>query len=154
MAIETVLVAVGDEDDERRAATLARVAAEEAGPSDARVVVGYAFAEEEFGEAVQRFGFDRAADRIAPGDVADRIAAVRAVRERVAEEGVETEVNAAIGETGAAAFVRMAADLEVDRVVVAGDRRSPAGKAVFGSDAQAILLDAPCPVVYVRGDAA
>ena len=157
MAIETVLVVVGDEadeGDEGRAELLARVAAEEAAPSDARVVVGYSFTDNEYADAVQRFGFARSADKIDPGDVADQIPSVRTVHRRVADEGVETDVRAAVGETGAAAFVRMAADLDADRVVVAGDRRSPAGKAVFGSDAQAILLDAPCPVVYVRGDAA
>jgi Universal stress protein family. len=51
-------------------------------------------------------------------------------------------------------FVEMADRLGVDRVVVGGERRSPAGKAVFGSDAQTILLDSTCPVVYVGGDVA
>jgi nucleotide-binding universal stress UspA family protein len=151
MAIETVLVVIGDE-DERRAETLARVAAEEAAPSDAQVVVGYAFTEEAFGDAVQRFGFDRSADQLSPGDVADRVASVQAAHSYLDDEGVETSVHAAIGETGPETFVKMSADLEADRVVVGGDRRSPAGKAVFGSDAQTILLDAACPVVYVRGD--
>lgn len=151
MAIETVLVVVGDE-DEQRAETLARVAAEEAVPSGAEAVVGYAFSEEGFGDAVQRFGFDRSADQLTPGDVADRVAGVQAAHSYLEDEGVDTSVHAMIGEAGPETFVEMAESLGADRVVVGGDRRSPAGKAVFGSDAQTILLDAPCPVVYVRGD--
>lgn len=151
MAIETVLVAVG-EANERRAETLARVAAEEAAGNDAEVVVGYTFTEEEFADAVKRFGFDRSADQLSPGDVADRIASVRTAHDHLDDEGIDTTIDAAIGEGGPELFVRMAADLEADRVVIGGDRRSPAGKAVFGSDAQTILLDAACPVVYVGGD--
>jgi nucleotide-binding universal stress UspA family protein len=150
MAIDTVLVTVGEE-AERRAEALARVAAEEVDPSG-RVVVGYTFTEQAFADAVQRFGFDRSADQLSPGDVAGRVASVKAAHEYLSDEGIDAEVNAAVGESGPDAFVQLASDLEADRVVVGGDRRSPAGKAVFGSDAQTILLDATCPVVYVRGD--
>jgi nucleotide-binding universal stress UspA family protein len=150
MAIDTVLIAIGEE-NERRAETLARVAAEEAG-DDGSVVVGYTFSEDEFAKAVKRFGFDRSADQLSPGDVADRVASVGAAHDYLDEAGVDVAVDAEIGEGGPDLFVRMSADLEADRLVVGGDRRSPAGKAVFGSDAQTILLDAVCPVVYVGGD--
>ena len=35
-------------------------------------------------------------------------------------------------------------------VVMGYRRRSPAGKAILGSDAQGILMRAPCPVLAVR----
>lgn len=153
MAIDTVLVVISEE-DEQRAETLARVAAEEAEASGADVVLGYVFSEERFGEAVQRFGFDRSADRLSPGDVADRIAPVQAAHEYLDAEGVGASVRAEVGHGGPEMFVEMAETLEAGRVIVGGERRSPAGKAVFGSDAQTILLDSTCPVVYVGGGVA
>ena len=40
---------------------------------------------------------------------------------------------------------------EPDRLAVVGiHRRSPVGKALLGSTAQRVLLDAPCPVLAVR----
>ncbi len=153
MAIETVLVVIGDE-DKGRAETLARVAAEEAASSNAEVVVGYTFSQDGFAEAVQRFGFDRSTDQLSPGDVADRIAPVQAAHDYLDEERIDASVHAEIGHGGPEMFVEMGDSLDADRVVVGGERRSPAGKAVFGSDAQTILLDSGCPVVYVGGDVA
>ena len=44
------------------------------------------------------------------------------------------------------------ADVAADLVIVGGRRRSPTGKAVFGSTAQEVMLEAPCPVMFVRSD--
>ena len=41
-------------------------------------------------------------------------------------------------------------DHDIDQVVVGGRRRSPAGKAIFGSTAQKVTLSAPCPVTIVH----
>lgn len=43
--------------------------------------------------------------------------------------------------------VSYAADHDARYIVVSGRKRSPAGKALFGSIAQSILLNADCPVV-------
>jgi nucleotide-binding universal stress UspA family protein len=47
-------------------------------------------------------------------------------------------------------IVNYAEEEGVSYLVVAGRRRSPVGKALFGSVAQSILLSASCPVVSLR----
>jgi len=56
------------------------------------------------------------------------------------------------GESVGEAIVGVAEDVGADLVVVGGRRRSPTGKAVFGSTAQDVMLDAPCPVTFVRNE--
>jgi len=54
------------------------------------------------------------------------------------------------GVPAADSLVTAARDLGVDLIVIGLRRRSPVGKLITGSSAQAILLDAPCPVVAVK----
>jgi len=47
-------------------------------------------------------------------------------------------------------IVRFAVDNRAEEIVMGVRRRSKVGKLIFGSTAQYIILNAPCPVVTVR----
>jgi len=67
------------------------------------------------------------------------------------EAGVDYEIASEIGAHGDR-IVDLANSEDADLVVVGGRKRSPTGKAVFGSTAQQVMLEAPAPVTFVRGD--
>jgi nucleotide-binding universal stress UspA family protein len=54
--------------------------------------------------------------------------------------------------TASDAVLGVAAEVGAELLVVGLHRRSPVGKALLGSNAQQILLNAGCPVLAVRAD--
>ena len=151
MSIETVVLAVGTE-DEARAERLAKEIAAVAGPADAEVVLTHVFDDEEFDGIRRKLGVDGDSEGAAPDAVAERHASTRALSKALSEAGVRHSVRGAVGDL-ATEVVQTAEGVEADRVVVGGRRRSPTGKAVFGSVAQDVMLSAPCPVTFVRDGA-
>jgi nucleotide-binding universal stress UspA family protein len=47
-------------------------------------------------------------------------------------------------------LVRYAEEHQIDQIIVGVRRRSKVGKLVFGSTAQYVILEAPCPVLSVK----
>lgn len=47
-------------------------------------------------------------------------------------------------------LVRLAKEQQTDEIIVGVKRRSKVGKLVFGSTAQYVILNAPCPVVTIK----
>jgi nucleotide-binding universal stress UspA family protein len=47
-------------------------------------------------------------------------------------------------------LVNYAKDNNIDEIIIGVRRRSKVGKFVFGSTAQYVILEAPCPVVAVK----
>ncbi|WP_407344644.1 universal stress protein [Haloplanus litoreus] len=70
---------------------------------------------------------------------------VRATTDVLEDAGIN--VDAVVAEGNLADTVHSLVDeRDADHVVVAGRRRSPTGKALFGSDVQSIILNATVPV--------
>lgn len=75
--------------------------------------------------------------------------AVGVIRDGLHAEGIETTAVRRHGDI-AEELLAEAADRDVDLIVIGGRKRSPVGKALFGSVTQAVLLDADRPVMVVR----
>ncbi|MFC7212644.1 universal stress protein [Saliphagus sp. GCM10025334] len=169
MAIKTVLLAVNDEDDPRLE-RLTGVVLDVAKPLDATVIIAHVFPEDdeifatsttpiagssapyvlsddEYDDLLEEFPLEE----YAVDEVVAKQETVQAVVDRIDDAGVDYEVCGAVGEPGDG-LVALADELEVDRLVVSGRRRSPTDKVIFGSVAQSVLLESPCPVTFVRDD--
>ena len=147
MTLDTILVAVGPDDNDR-AESLAEAVVEVAEPSGAEIVLAHVFTKSEFDSATSRLDFED--DDASADEVARRHQTVRTMTELFDDAGVDYTIRGAIGDH-AEQIIKLAENVGADRVVVGGRKRSPTGKAVFGSVAQAVMLDAPCPVTFVRG---
>ena len=64
--------------------------------------------------------------------------------------GFETSVRET-GNPPAEGIVTLAEDVDADQIVTGGRKRSPAGKAIFGSVTQSVLLDTDRPVTVTGG---
>lgn len=62
------------------------------------------------------------------------------------ELGIETETATQVGKP-AERILDAADELDVDVILIAGRNRSPAGKAIFGSVTQGVILDSGHPVL-------
>ena len=76
---------------------------------------------------------------------------VDAVRQRLDGSGVRYTLRQLVrGRDAAQEIVGLAGELDAELVVIGLRHRSPVGKLLLGSRSQAILLDAPCPVLAVK----
>ncbi|WP_136718435.1 universal stress protein [Halorientalis salina] len=80
------------------------------------------------------------------GGTVEQVKSVRQARDILEEAGVEVELEGTSGEASDA-IIRAADRHDADRIVLAGRKRSPAGKAVFGSVTQAVILNTKRPVL-------
>ncbi len=77
------------------------------------------------------------------------------VRTRLAASGLDHEVRVTgRGRDVAEEIIDAAQKASAQLIVIGLRRRSPVGKLLLGSNAQRILLDAPCPVLAVKPPAA
>jgi nucleotide-binding universal stress UspA family protein len=86
-------------------------------------------------------------------DAVESEADLQAIREQLHAAGVEHEVRQLVrGMDPADDLVNVATEVEAEFIVIGLRRRSPVGKLILGSNAQRVLLDAPCPVLAVKAD--
>ena len=73
------------------------------------------------------------------------------VKTQLGDADIEHEVRQLVrGNDVADDLIAVAEETSADFIVIGLRRRSPVGKLILGSNAQRILLDAPCPVLAVK----
>jgi len=113
-----------------------RRAAEEAKLRDSRLVV------------VNSHRGGREFDR---DDAIESEAQLAEVKSVLTSHGVEHDVRQLVrGMDPAEDLVNVATEVDAELIVIGLRRRSPVGKLILGSNAQRVLLDAPCPVLAVK----
>lgn len=76
---------------------------------------------------------------------------LEAVRSQLSAAGIEHEIRQLVrGKDPAEDLVKVAAEVSAEIIIIGLRRRSPVGKLILGSNAQRVLLDAPCPVLAVK----
>jgi nucleotide-binding universal stress UspA family protein len=150
MSMETVLLALSRR-DRNRVAELVEAVTEVVGGTETTVVVLYVFPASGF-ETIAADLDHEFGGSPTPDEVAARHATVRAAVDGLSAAGLETGVRGVVGDEGEE-IIDATTEAGAGLVFVGGSRRSPTGKAVFGSTPQHVLLNAPCPVTYVRGPA-
>jgi nucleotide-binding universal stress UspA family protein len=85
------------------------------------------------------------------GDAMESEAQLEEVRKELSDAGVEFQIRQLVrGLDPAEDLINVAEEVSADFIVIGLRRRSPVGKLILGSNAQRILLDAPCPVLAVK----
>ncbi|QIO24983.1 universal stress protein [Haloarcula sp. JP-L23] len=172
MAIDTILLALGD-NDEQRVDELTRVALEMARPTDATIVIGHVFesdrepgvldgisalsgtapyllTEQEYDQVLDEGELEEIDDESA-NDIAAKHETVQNAVQLLSDEAPSYAIRGVVGKPGDA-LVALSKEINADQIVVGGRQRSPTDKAVFGSVAQNVMLSAPCPVTFVHGE--
>jgi nucleotide-binding universal stress UspA family protein len=84
-------------------------------------------------------------------DAIETEAQLEEVKSVLASSGVEFDVRQLVrGMDPAEDLVNVAGEVSADLIIIGLRRRSPVGKLILGSNAQRVLLDAPCPVLAVK----
>jgi len=66
-------------------------------------------------------------------------------------DGIPCEAQASVSyQSPGEDLVQFAKQNDIDEIIIGVRRRSKVGKLVFGSTAQHVILEAPCPVVTVK----
>jgi nucleotide-binding universal stress UspA family protein len=96
---------------------------------------------------------NRGGKDLAPEDAARYESELAGVQRDLVDAGIDHEVRQLVrGLEPAEDLIAVAQEVGADFIVIGLRRRTPVGKLILGSNAQRILLDAPCPVLAVKAD--
>ncbi|GAA0544974.1 universal stress protein [Halorubrum ejinorense] len=85
------------------------------------------------------------------GGTVEQVKSVRVAQSRLEDAGIEVTPEG-YGGDAAKAILNVADDYDADQIVVAGRKRTPTGKVLFGSVTQSVILDTERPVLVCSGD--
>lgn len=133
------------------AESVADVIADTEASDDLTAVVTHIFDEDEVDSTNENLDIDGRAD---VDELARRKSGVDAAVKRLAAADIDTEIRGVEHQDDpAAAIVDVIDQEDADRVYMYSRKRSPAGKAIFGSTLQQVVLNARVPVVVVPSNA-
>lgn len=120
-------------------------------PNEATVHLIHIFDEAERESTAKNLGVS---DQIPLDELAARKSGTKEATNVVEAAGFETVVHGDESDSPSQAILSSIETHDIDRVYVYSRKRSPVGKAVFGSSIQDLLFNAPVPVVVLPADAA
>lgn len=147
-SLERVMLAIGP-NDRTHVNELLDIVEAVAGPADATVYLFHVFERDEYDELKSQMNVDATSGALQPDELAARHDSVQTPAARLEDAGIDCEIRGTVGNP-ATEVVRVSVDIGVDLLFIGGGGQTPTKKAVFGDDAQQILLNASCPVTYVR----
>ncbi|MFB6183769.1 MAG: universal stress protein [Haloarculaceae archaeon] len=132
----TILVPI-DNDENRSQAQAAFVAGLPVNTGEVQVVLTHVLqgAETEAPDAMRR---------------PDRVETVRDARDVLEDDGYDVDIVEA-STPPAKGILELSEDVDADLIVMGGRKRSPTGKALFGSVTQSVILDSDVPVTVTGG---
>lgn len=133
--MKTILLCI-DTDVERAKAQVESITALPLKADDLKIVIYHVFRGSDEPNAVR--GSDE--------PDAKRLKSVIEATERLESEGFTIEVRQSSGDT-TRNILQMAEELDADSISIAGRKRSPTGKALFGSVTQDVILESNRPVL-------
>lgn len=144
--MDTVLVPVTDHD--RWTRTVASVVAETENPKSTEAVVVHRFTEADLESTVNNL--DTTLESADINELAARKTGVSEAVDRLEQDGIECSIaGVEVTEIDGEAVLATAAEADADRIYMYSRKRSPAGKAIFGSGLQNVILNATVPIVVV-----
>jgi nucleotide-binding universal stress UspA family protein len=145
MNMDTIVVPVAHHNRWNR--QVANIAAEVEDVSDTRALVVYRFSDD-LESTIENLDVDR--ETADMDELAARKSGVTEVVETLGERGMSCSVRGVeTAEEKGEELLNLVNSEEADRIYMYSRKRSPAGKAIFGSGLQTVLFNSSVPVVVV-----